>query len=130
MKKGFTLVELLVVVTIIGIVVALLIPAARQAAMVSKANNQCQAIAQRLVRGDAVSQENDPWETPIQAFIDGDKITVVSAGPDKNFETEDDVVVVKYQKIMKQIGKVVGHQKEGAKAEKPLPVKPKAEFGP
>jgi hypothetical protein len=37
----------------------------------------------------------DPWETPYTLSIEGDTYSVRSAGPDKEYGTEDDVFITR-----------------------------------
>jgi hypothetical protein len=53
--------------------------------------------------------ESDPWETPLSvAYTQGgfaETLTVRSAGPDRLFNTEDDVVEKRYAVNLKGVGK-------------------------
>ena len=126
MKKGLTLVEVLVVVCIILIVLGLLIPVISSAQKIASAKALCEDVAAKVVRGEAVPETLDPWGTPIQIFVADTTITVVSAGPDKSFETNDDILCRRYLKISKVVGRIVGQNvqqftdgfKQGVKAEK------------
>jgi hypothetical protein len=46
-------------------------------------------IQRRVEGGDGI----DGWGTPYTLVADGDSVGVVSAGPDREFDTDDDIVV-------------------------------------
>ena len=112
--EGFTLIEIMIVITILammvtGVAVAVL-PRLQEARIKStKADAQAMRSAIMLYvadnpRGcptveDLVSERYldgskrtaDAWDTEFQMTCEGGDITVVSAGPDLEFNTEDDI---------------------------------------
>jgi general secretion pathway protein G len=109
-----TLIEIMIVITIIaliggGVAVALLpqlekaridstktdAQALRSAVMLYVADNprQCPTV-EDLINGrylDRTRRTTDAWDTQFQIGCEEGEITVVSAGPDLEFSTEDDI---------------------------------------
>ena len=120
MRAGFTLVELLVVVAIIGILGTIAIQNVKKhidTTRITAAEATVQSISEacttyyiekkkmptslnQLVEGD---DENppiidggegalvDPWDTELKMETHGKRFTIISAGPDGEFGTEDDI---------------------------------------
>ena len=125
-KEGFTLIEIMVVVGIIGLLVAVLIPnvtGKMNEARIASARVQIKNVEEALVAysmkhggkypdslepltqetedEDALLQGGveDPWGTPIQFEKRGKKRPLItSAGPDGEFGTEDDITNVEKKK--------------------------------
>ena len=111
---GFTLIEIMIVITIFammagGVAVALLpqlekarlkttktdAQGLRSAVMLYVADNPrgCPTI-EDLVNDrylDATRRTTDAWDTPFQITCEDGDVAVVSAGPDLQFNTEDDI---------------------------------------
>ncbi|MGB3052816.1 MAG: prepilin-type N-terminal cleavage/methylation domain-containing protein [Polyangiales bacterium] len=113
-QEGFTLIEIMIVITILammagGVAVALLpqLEKARQkttktdaqglrsAVMLYVADNPrgCPTVEDLVSERylDATRRTTDAWDTPFQISCEDGDISVVSAGPDLQMNTEDDI---------------------------------------
>lgn len=113
-REGMTLIEIMIVITIIaliggGVAVALLpqlekaridstktdAQALRSAVMLYVADNprQCPTVEDLVNERylDRSRRTTDAWDTQFQISCEEGEITVVSAGPDLEFNTEDDI---------------------------------------
>jgi general secretion pathway protein G len=113
-QEGMTLIEIMIVITIFamiagGVAVALLprleearikstktdAQALRSAVMLYVADNPrgCPTVEDLVNERylDATRRTNDAWDTPFQISCEEGDISVLSAGPDLEFNTEDDI---------------------------------------
>ena len=113
-REGFTLIEIMIVITIFammagGVAVALLpqlekarlkttktdAQGLRSAVMLYVADNPrgCPTIEDLVNERylDGTRRTTDAWDTPFQITCEDGDIAVVSAGPDLQFNTEDDI---------------------------------------
>ena len=113
-REGFTLIELMIVITIFammagGVAVALLpqlekarikttktdAEALRSAVMLYKADNPraCPTVEDLVTERylDGTRRTTDAWDTPFQISCEDGDISVISAGEDLEFNTEDDI---------------------------------------
>ena len=113
-QEGFTLIEIMIVITIFammagGVAVALLprleearikttatdAQALRSAVMLYVADNPrgCPTVEDLISERylDGSRRSTDAWDTPFQISCEDGDVAVVSAGPDLEFNTEDDI---------------------------------------
>jgi len=113
-REGFTLIEIMIVITILammvtGVAVAVLprlqeariksttadAQALRSAIMLYVADNPrgCPTVEDLVSERylDGTKRTADAWDTEFQMTCEGGDIAVVSAGPDLEFNTEDDI---------------------------------------
>jgi len=113
-QEGFTLIEIMIVITIFammagGVAVALLpqlekarikttgtdAQGLRSAVMLYVADNPrgCPTVEDLVSERylDATRRTTDAWDTPFEISCEDGDISVVSAGPDLQFNTEDDI---------------------------------------
>ena len=113
-REGFTLIEIMIVITILammvtGVAVAVLprlqearikstkadAQAMRSAIMLYVADNPrgCPTVEDLVSERylDGTKRTADAWDTEFQMTCEGGDIAVVSAGPDLEFNTEDDI---------------------------------------
>ena len=113
-QEGFTLIEIMIVITIFammagGVAVALLpqlekarlkttktdSQGLRSAVMLYVADNPrgCPTVEDLVTERylDGTRRTADAWDTPFQISCEDGDIAVVSAGPDLQFNTEDDI---------------------------------------
>ncbi len=55
-------------------------------------NKNPEEILEDLVGDKKISSDRDPWGTKLRVETEGEDVCVVSAGPDKRFDTHDDIV--------------------------------------
>lgn len=112
--EGMTLVEIMIVVIIMALIATAVgiavIPRWRKAQVDTARTdaqairsavqlylmdtNECPQSAEDLQEGgflDRSKRATDPWNEPFRIDCEGDEIYVTSAGPDQQFDTEDDV---------------------------------------
>lgn len=112
--EGMTLVEIMIVVIIMALIATAVgiavIPRWRKAQIDTARtdaqsirsavqlylmdHNDCPSSAQDLQEGgylDRSKRATDPWDEPFRIECEGDEIYVLSAGPDKQWDTEDDI---------------------------------------
>ncbi len=112
--EGMTLVEIMIVVIIMALIATAVgiavIPRWRKAQIDTARtdaqsirsavqlylmdHNDCPSNAQDLQEGgylDRSKRATDPWDEPFRIECEGDEIYVLSAGPDKQWDTEDDI---------------------------------------
>jgi len=113
-QDGFTLIEIMIVITIFammagGVAVALLpqlekarlkttktdAQGLRSAVMLYVADNPrgCPTVEELVSERylDGTRRTTDAWDTPFQISCEDGDIAVISAGPDLQFNTEDDI---------------------------------------
>ena len=113
-QEGFTLIEIMIVITIFammagGVAVALLpqlekarlkttktdAQGLRSAVMLYVADNPrgCPTVEELVSERylDGTRRTTDAWDTPFQISCEDGDIAVISAGPDLQFNTEDDI---------------------------------------
>jgi prepilin-type N-terminal cleavage/methylation domain-containing protein len=113
-QEGFTLIEIMIVITIFammagGVAVALLpqlekarlkttktdAQGLRSAVMLYVADNPrgCPTVEELVTERylDGTRRTTDAWDTPFQISCEDGDIAVLSAGPDLQFNTEDDI---------------------------------------
>jgi len=113
-REGFTLIEIMIVITIFammagGVAVALLpqlekarlkttktdAQGLRSAVMLYVADNPrgCPTVEELVSERylDGTRRTTDAWDTPFQISCEDGDIAVISAGPDLQFNTEDDI---------------------------------------
>jgi len=113
-QEGFTLIEIMIVITIFammagGVAVALLpqlekarlkttktdAQGLRSAVMLYVADNPrgCPTVEELVNERylDGTRRTTDAWDTPFQISCEDGDVAVVSAGPDLQFNTEDDI---------------------------------------
>ncbi|MDH3199976.1 MAG: prepilin-type N-terminal cleavage/methylation domain-containing protein [Myxococcales bacterium] len=113
-REGFTLIEIMIVITILammvtGVAVAVLpqlgkarikstkadAQALRSAVMLYVADNPrgCPTVEELVSERylDGSKRTTDAWDTEFQITCEGGDVGVVSAGPDLQFNTEDDI---------------------------------------
>ncbi|HEX6245792.1 MAG TPA: prepilin-type N-terminal cleavage/methylation domain-containing protein [Polyangiales bacterium] len=113
-RQGMTLIEIMIVVVIMALVATgvgiAVIPQLQKAkiqqtksavqtvrsavALYRATNNADCATMDQLLQDKAIDKSTstrDSWDNDFRIECDGTDITVTSAGPDKEFETEDDV---------------------------------------
>ncbi len=113
-QEGFTLIEIMIVITIFammagGVAVALLpqlekarlkttktdAQGLRSAVMLYVADNPrgCPTVEELVSERylDGTRRTTDAWDTPFQISCEDGDIAVLSAGPDLQFNTEDDI---------------------------------------
>ncbi len=112
--EGMTLVEIMIVVIIMALIATAVgiaviprwrkaqIDTARTDAQAVRSavqlylmdHNDCPSNAEDLQEGgylDRSKRATDPWDEPFRIECEGDEIYVLSAGPDKQWDTEDDI---------------------------------------
>lgn len=113
-REGFTLIEIMIVITIFammagGVAVALLpqlekarlkttktdAQGLRSAVMLYVADNPrgCPTVEELVSERylDGTRRTTDAWDTPFEISCEDGDVAVVSAGPDLQFNTEDDI---------------------------------------
>jgi len=113
-QEGFTLIEIMIVITIFammagGVAVALLpqlekarlkttridAQGLRSAVMLYVADNPrgCPTVEELVSERylDGTRRTTDAWDTPFQISCEDGDVAVISAGPDLQFNTEDDI---------------------------------------
>ena len=113
-QRGMTLIEIMIVVVIMALVATgvsiAVIPQLNKARIkqaesavetvrtavqlyVATNNANC-ATMDQLIEDKAIDKSKattDPWDRPYRIECDGTEITVISAGPDGEFDTDDDI---------------------------------------
>jgi general secretion pathway protein G len=113
-QAGMTLIEIMIVVVIMALVatgVGIAVVPQLQKAKIKQADSGVQTVRtavqlyiatnnaecatmEQLIEDKAIDKAkatNDPWDHAYKIECEGTEITVTSAGPDGEFETEDDI---------------------------------------
>jgi Tfp pilus assembly protein FimT len=98
-RQGFTVVELLVILVIIGILLVLLVPAFMQVLGATIPTNKTHETMQKVAAESFVlnraMEADDDWGKAMKVRINegpnGSVITITSAGVDGKFSTDDDL---------------------------------------
>jgi general secretion pathway protein G len=113
-QAGMTLIEIMIVVVIMALVatgvgIAVIpqlqkakikqsesaVETVRSAVQLYMATNNAEcATMQQLIEDKAIDKSKattDPWDREYRIECDGTEVTVISAGPDGQYETEDDI---------------------------------------
>jgi general secretion pathway protein G len=104
-SRGYNLIEILIAVSIVALLSSMVGFASINISM--KAKDQTAGADARTIRTgecprrsmlvddgilDEASHTSDPWKTPYRIICKEERISVSSAGPDRKFDSQDDIV--------------------------------------